>query len=405
MREHDDDAPDPVRSLPALAPRRASSCLSIGAFALAASSGSAAGTAPAGGAAPPVTDVAFHDGADVPIQALAFFPVVVLNADRAPPDAVRALARAGSHPVARLAAQPRNAPDESRSRARGASPSPATRARSSRSLRVRSAAAGWTPRAVAEAIAALRTVWPQGPLLLAADPRLAVEAAPQLSAVVVSGAVARAPELAAFARRELSTGRTTPLPIVDVESVPAGRRIEARRVAEQVSRAGLVPWVTIGGRDRLGMGAIEPIPRRVLVVQDSAEEPRLASSTAHRLLAVPLEHLGYVVDYADVRAALPAGDLAARYAGIVTWFTDDDLPGADRFEKWLSRQLDDGLKVAIFDHLGFAPSATLLARLGLVAPARARAAAVASVRRRLDRIRSGRDAARAGAAGVGRAPG
>ena len=75
---------------------------------------------------------------------------------------------------------------------------------------------------------------------------------------------------------------------------------------------------------------------------------------------------------------LPAGDLAARYAGIVTWFTDDDLPGPDRFEKWLSRQLDDGLKVAIFDHLGFAPSATLLARLGLVAPPRSRAGAVAS---------------------------
>src|SRR5205085_356104 len=148
---------------------------SIGAYVLAASSGSAAGTAPGAGAAPPVTDVAFHDGADIPVQALAFFPVVVLDADRAPPDAVRALARAG--------------------------------------------------------------------------------------------------ELAAFARRGLSTGRAAPLPIVDLESVPAGRRIEARRLAEQVSRAGLVPWVAIGGRDRLGLGAIEPIPRRVLVVQDSAEEP------------------------------------------------------------------------------------------------------------------------------------
>jgi hypothetical protein len=186
--------------------------------------------------------------------------------------------------------------------------------------------------------------------------------------LVVSGALARAADLTAFARRELATGRPTPLPIVDVESVPAGRRVEARRLAEQISRAGLIPWVTIGGRDRLGLGTIEAVARRVLVVQDSAEEPRLASSTAHRLLAVPLEHLGYVVDYADVRAGLPAGDLAARYAGIVTWFTDDDLPGADRFEKWLSHQLDDGLKVAIFDHLGFAPSAPLLARLGLVAP-------------------------------------
>lgn len=48
--------------------------LSIGALALAATSGAAAGTAPAGGEAAPVTDVAFHDGADLPIQALAFFP-------------------------------------------------------------------------------------------------------------------------------------------------------------------------------------------------------------------------------------------------------------------------------------------------------------------------------------------
>ena len=91
---------------------------SIGAFALALASGSAAGTAPVGGEAPPVTDVAFHDGVDVPIQALAFFPVVVLSADRAPPEAVRGLARAGSHPVARLAAQPRNAPDDLLARAR-----------------------------------------------------------------------------------------------------------------------------------------------------------------------------------------------------------------------------------------------------------------------------------------------
>ena len=138
-----------------------------------------------------MTDVAFHDGADVPIQALAFFPVVVLNADRAPPDAVRALAQVGSHPVARLAAQPRNAPDDLLARARRL----AVAGYEGALLEIApgsSAAAGWTPRAVAEAIAALRTIWPQGPLLLAADPHLAVEAAPQLSAVVVSGAVARA---------------------------------------------------------------------------------------------------------------------------------------------------------------------------------------------------------------------
>src|SRR5436190_20670572 len=101
----------PTQCVPSRRPRRDGLIvLSIGAFALAASSGSAAEIAAAGGAAAPVTDVAFHDGADVPIQALSFFPVVVLNAERAPPAAVHALAQAGSHPLARLAVQPRSAP-------------------------------------------------------------------------------------------------------------------------------------------------------------------------------------------------------------------------------------------------------------------------------------------------------
>src|SRR3954454_9663080 len=109
----------PIQCVPCRRPRREGLvALSIGAFALAASSGSAAGTASSGGAAAPVTDIAFHDGADVPTQALAFFPVVVLNADRAPSDAVRALAHAGNHPVARLAAPPRIGRDDLLARAR-----------------------------------------------------------------------------------------------------------------------------------------------------------------------------------------------------------------------------------------------------------------------------------------------
>ena len=54
-------------------------------------------------------------------------------------------------------------------------------------------------------------------------------------------------------------------------------------------------------------------------------------------LAVPLEYLGYVIDYVDVRGDLPAGDLRARYAGIFTWFTDSAMPRPDRYEAWLAR--------------------------------------------------------------------
>src|SRR4051794_30028965 len=167
----------PTQCVPSRRPRREGLvALSIGAFALAASSGSAAGTASSGGAAAPVTDIAFHDGADVPTQALAFFPVVVLNADRAPPAAVRTLAQAGSHPVARLTAQPRSAPRDLLATARRL----ADAGYEGGLLEIAAGANGaaaWTPRSVADAIAALRTIWPQGPLLLASDPRVASEAA------------------------------------------------------------------------------------------------------------------------------------------------------------------------------------------------------------------------------------
>jgi polysaccharide biosynthesis protein PelA len=314
--------------------------------------------APARAAAPVLGDVAFYDGADNLADALGCFSAAVLNPARATPELVAALGRAGTRPLGRLS--PGATADDLLTQAR------------------RLAVAGYqgallelppatTASAAADAVTSLRTVWPQGPLLLAADPQAAVLAAPELSAVVVRQGLGRAAQLVAFARAQLAAGRAAPLPIVDVESVPSGRE-QARRLVAQIQAAGLVPWVAIAGSDRLGMGTIEPIPRRVLVVRDRGEEPTLASSVAHRLLALPLEYLGYAVDYADARAPLPAGDLRARYAGIVSWFTDDDLPAGDRYEKWLGRQMDDGIKVAVLDHLGFSPSAAFLARLGLVAP-------------------------------------
>lgn len=323
----------------------------------------AAGTgraAPAAGA-PDVTDVAFYDGAEDLTDALAFYPTVVLDPARAKPESVTALARAGSRPLGRLVASASLGRDDLLVRARRLAVAGYQGA-------LLDVPAGANAAGLAGAVAALREVWPQGQLLLAADPHLAVAAAPELSGLVVSQAAGRAPELAAFARRELAAGRAAPLPIVDVERVAAGDRTRAQQLARQLQAAGVVPWVAVGSGDRLGVGTIQPVPRRVLVVRDRAEEPSLASSTAHRLLAMPLEYLGYAVDYADARAPLPSGDLRARYAGIVTWFTDDDLPGSDRFEAWLRRQMDDGLKVAVIDHLGFTPSAALRARLGLVVP-------------------------------------
>jgi hypothetical protein len=160
------------------------------------------------------------------------------------------------------------------------------------------------------------------------------------------------------------------LPVIVVEHVAAGHRGEARAVARTLADRGIVPWVSIGAFG-LGLGLREPVPRRILGIYDGAEEAFLPSTEIHRRAAMPLEHLGYVVDYVDVRAGLPPGDIGARYAGIVTWFNDDDIARAQEYERWLITQIDRGVRVAIVGRMGVPATSELLRHLGLSAEMRA----------------------------------
>ncbi len=162
------------------------------------------------------------------------------------------------------------------------------------------------------------------------------------------------------------------LPIVIVEQVPAPlpgqdaspARKRDRELAGRVAALGFSPWVAPPELDRLGMGSIEVVPRRALVVYDS-KEAELHNSPAHRLLALPLEYYGYAVDYLDASGPLLPGRLEETYAAIVTLLTDDTLPSPHLYRAWLLRNLDAGVKVVMVGRPGFAVDAALLLRLGL----------------------------------------
>src|SRR6185436_2277231 len=117
----------------------------------------------------------------------------------------------------------------------------------------------------------------------------------------------------------------------------------------------------------LGVGSLEVVPRRVLLLYDGAETPSLEESPVHRLAALPVEYLGYVPVYLDVRSGLPRETLAGQYAGIVSFFTDDEMPDALGYLQWLLRQVESGVPVAILGRPGFSASPRFLARLGLAA--------------------------------------
>jgi hypothetical protein len=159
-------------------------------------------------------------------------------------------------------------------------------------------------------------------------------------------------------------------PFVVIERVPNHQREQARGIARTLAERGFVPWVLVGGK-LLGVGLKEWIPRRILALYDGEEEPDLPYTVVHRLATVPLEHLGYAVDYHDVNSGpLPSGDLSARYAGIISWFSDDEMAKPRAYEGFLLDQLSRGMKLAILGRPGFAPSSDILTRLGLAESAR-----------------------------------
>ncbi|WP_353366098.1 bifunctional glycoside hydrolase 114/ polysaccharide deacetylase family protein [Acidovorax sp. FG27] len=156
------------------------------------------------------------------------------------------------------------------------------------------------------------------------------------------------------------------LPVLAIDYVAPHDRATTRETAEKIKALGFVPWVSDGDLQTVGIGGVELMPRRVLALYYGAESPSINYSIAHRFLQMPLNHLGYVVDYADVREPLPQGVLRDRYAGIAVSFggfiPDGTAPSVSR---WLQARMDEGMPVAFMGSFGMVPDEALAGRMGI----------------------------------------
>ena len=156
------------------------------------------------------------------------------------------------------------------------------------------------------------------------------------------------------------------VPVLAIDYVPTHDRALARSTAQRIQEHGIIAWVTDAALSSVGVGSVEAVARRVLVLYNGDESPALNYANPHRYLQMPLNHMGYVVDYADVREPLPANVQADRYAGVVTWFSGF-IPTARRKEvgQWLSARLDEAMPLAIIGDMGFVPERGLARKFGL----------------------------------------
>ena len=145
------------------------------------------------------------------------------------------------------------------------------------------------------------------------------------------------------------------LPVLAIDYVPPADRALARETARKISALGFIPWVADPDLGTLGVGAIEVMPRKVLMIHAAPlpDEYDIVFEPVHRFLTMPLNHLGYVAEYANARGPLRSGSLAGRYAGIVVWLepgTEGLWPG---YRDWLLRAVREGIPVAVFQHFAF----------------------------------------------------
>ena len=154
------------------------------------------------------------------------------------------------------------------------------------------------------------------------------------------------------------------LDVIAIDYLPPRRREAAGTVAARIAAHGFVPWVSVPSLDHVGVGAIDVLPREVMLLFDSSVNGELPDAEVHRLLATPIEYLGYVAHYHDLaRLGVPPANLAGRFAGVVHWSRGDDVPL--ELQEWFESVSDAGVPLALFGVPWMSPSSPLAERFGI----------------------------------------
>ena len=160
--------------------------------------------------------------------------------------------------------------------------------------------------------------------------------------------------------------QTYGLPVLSIDYVSPGNRALARETANKIRALGFIPWVSNPELDMLGVGEIEVMPRKILMIQNVADsEFDLDKTSALNFGTMPLNYLGYTVEYLDARRPLPDYTLTGRYAGIVVWLDKTAGIEGNVLSAWLKKQISDGNRVVVLGENNFLFSSDFAKNIGL----------------------------------------
>jgi len=156
------------------------------------------------------------------------------------------------------------------------------------------------------------------------------------------------------------------LPVLAIDYVAPAERALARETAQRIRTHGFVPWVTTPELDAMGVGSVEVLPRRLLVLHDATVGTATAELTyagALRFLGTPAYYLGLVPEFINPDEDELPPVRAGEVAGIVTQFMYDKPRPA--MAAWLRSAIAAGVKVVAFGQPGLSDASTLRDTYGL----------------------------------------
>jgi hypothetical protein len=97
----------------------------------------------------------------------------------------------------------------------------------------------------------------------------------------------------------------------------------------------------------------EPVKREILALYDGAQEGDPDVTRIHRFAELPLNHLGFILRYHDIRTKLPDPAEIERYRGVLTWFAGS-VVDSGAYLAWATRVSRTNVRYVILGDIGAA---------------------------------------------------
>ncbi len=110
-------------------------------------------------------------------------------------------------------------------------------------------------------------------------------------------------------------------------------------------------------------GGEDTLPRTVLALYDADEGETAWTGRTHQRAEMPLNHLGLVVKYHDLREGLPPLSELQGVRGVLTWFYDVVFEDPSAYLQWVDQLISSGRKLVVLGSSGIADQRNETGRL------------------------------------------